>query len=115
MKRQQKMASLQGVIKEEKEGGKQGGRVLFPPKLPPTARLPDPDSSKAKEILQRKEAEAAAALAAISPPPPTVEDGARAPPEKAKATVSPPPLLSGFHICRWRRYSVCRCRWWPVH
>ncbi|EWM23822.1 hypothetical protein Naga_100623g1 [Nannochloropsis gaditana] len=92
MKRQQKMASLQGVIKEEKEGGKQGGRVLFPPKLPPTARLPDPDSSKAKEILQRKEAEAAAALAAIPPPPPTVEDGARPPPEKAKATVSPPPL-----------------------
>ena len=73
LKRQQKMASLQEAIKEEKDGGNVGGKVVFKRELPAVARLPDVDSVEVRrkqQQLKQKEEAAAAALAAIPLPTP---------------------------------------------
>jgi len=74
LKRQQKMASLQEAIKEEKDGGNNGGKIVFKRELPAVARLPDVDSVEVRrkqQQLKQKEEAAAAALAAIPLPNPT--------------------------------------------
>eukprot|EP00624_Nannochloropsis_granulata_P004172 evm.model.NODE_31032_length_15159_cov_27.618643.1 len=75
LKRQQNMAALQGAIKEEKDGGKVAGKVVFKRELPAVARLPDVDSVEVRrkqQLLKQKEEEAAAALAAVPLPTPAL-------------------------------------------